>query len=110
MKIFLRQFILISLLFLVFDSSAQTHDPKFNLVTGADGLTFGKINSITRDRQGVMWFTDQTNQCLVRYDGTHMTRYQNDPKNPNSLGGTYPECSTVDSSGNIWIGFYGGTG
>ena len=54
-----------------------------------------------------MWFSDQSNRCIVRFDGSHMTRYQNDPRNPNTLGGFYPECLFADKEGNIWIGFYG---
>ena len=89
----------------------QTREPKFNLISGADGITPGRINCITRDREGVMWFTDQTSKCIIRYDGTHMKRYLNDPKDTNSLGGTgYPECIATDSSGILWIGFYNGGG
>jgi signal transduction histidine kinase/ligand-binding sensor domain-containing protein len=86
---------------------AQTQPVKFNLIAGANGISLGKINGITQDKKGVMWFTDQTNRCITRYDGNHLTRYQNDPKNTNSLGGTYPECILADSTGIIWIGFYG---
>jgi signal transduction histidine kinase/ligand-binding sensor domain-containing protein len=86
---------------------AQTDEPQFRLITGADGITLGKINGMTRDIHGTMWFTDQTNRGVTRYDGTHMIRYSNDLKNPNSLGGTYPECIVSDSLGIIWIGFYG---
>ena len=88
-------------------SSAQNQQLKFNDVLGTDGLTLGKINGITRDIHGVMWFSDQDYRGIVRYDGSKMTRFQNDPKNLNSLGGFYPECVFADSSGFIWIGFYG---
>lgn len=50
MKIFLKHCILISLLFLVFDSFAQTQQVKFNLVTGTNGVSLGKINGIVRDK------------------------------------------------------------
>jgi ligand-binding sensor domain-containing protein len=107
MRTFFTQYIFIFLLLLVEDSYAQTQQIKFNLVSGSNGISLGKINGMTRDRQGVMWFSDQTNRCITRYDGNRMTRFQNDPKNPNSLGGTYPECVFADSSGIIWVGFYG---
>ena len=85
----------------------QTHEPRFDLITGADGITPGRINGMTRDPQGVMWFSDQTNRGIIRYDGTHMKRFQNDPKDSNSLGGQgYPECLAVDANGIIWIGFF----
>src|SRR5258706_14318460 len=107
MKLFLRYCIVIFLLIFSKESRAQTQPVKFNLVAGTNGISLGKINGITRDMNGIMWFSDQTNRCITRYDGNHFTRYQNDPKNTNSLGGTYPECILTDSSGIIWIGFYG---
>jgi len=78
---------------------AQTRQLKFNLITGSNGISLGKINAITQDRQGFMWFSDQRNGAIVRYDGNHMTQYLNDPDDPNTLGGHYPECLLVDSSG-----------
>jgi len=107
MKLFLRYCIVIFLLLFSKESRTQTQPVKFNLVAGTNGISLGKINGITRDMNGVMWFSDQTNRCITRYDGNHITRYQNDPKNINSLGGTYPECVLADSTGIIWIGFYG---
>ena len=98
---------LIGLLLLIQLSKAQTHEPQFKLISGADGINLGKINGITRDIHGAIWLTDQTNRSLTRYDGTHMIRYSNELKNPNSLGGTYPESIASDSAGIIWIGFYG---
>lgn len=97
------------LTFLLISNSCftQTHEPRFDRIAGTNGISLGKINGITRDKHGIMWMTDQTNKCLQRYDGNHLTRYQNDPKNKNSLGGSYPECVYADSSGIIWIGFYG---
>jgi len=85
----------------------QTNDVKFHLITGSNGIGLGKINSITQDKHGRMWFSDQTNGCITRYDGSLMTRYLHDYKNPNSLGGYYPECLMADTSGILWIGFYG---
>src|SRR5258705_5902805 len=107
MKLFPRQFIFISLLFLAIDSFAQTQQVKFSPVSGTNGVSLGKINTIIRDKYGFIWFSDQSNRCIIRFDGSHMTRYQNDPKNPNTLGGYYPECLFADTAGNIWIGFYG---
>jgi len=89
------------------ESRAQIQDVKFSLFSGTNGVTLGKINGMVRDKFGYLWFSDQSNRCIIRFDGSHMTRYQNDPQNPNSLGGFYPECLFADSSGNIWVGFYG---
>jgi signal transduction histidine kinase/ligand-binding sensor domain-containing protein len=107
MKICLHLCILIFLQFNINNCPAQKQQVKFNLVSGSNGISLGLINGITRDKHGVMWFSDQVNQCIIRYDGGLMTRFMHDPKNPNSLGGRYPECLFADSSGMIWIGFYG---
>ena len=107
MKLPLKYCIVIFLLILSMEIFSQTQDIKFNLITGSNGISLGKINGMTRDLHGVMWFSDQTNRCIVSYDGNRMTRYQNDPRKTNSLGGYYPECMAADSSGIIWVGFYG---
>ena len=107
LKSLICKMLFISLFFYATDSHAQTRDVKFIQVTGTNGVSLGKINSIVQDKYGFIWLSDQSNRCIIRYDGNRMTRYQNDPRNPNSLGGFYPECLFPDSSGNIWIGFYG---
>jgi ligand-binding sensor domain-containing protein len=101
---------IILFLLTVKNSCAQTQPVKFNLVTGSNGIALGRINGITRDLHGVTWFSDQDHQCIIRYNGTMMTRYGFDVKNPNSpnsLGGRYPECIFADSAGMIWVGFWG---
>jgi signal transduction histidine kinase/ligand-binding sensor domain-containing protein len=100
-------YLLIFLLFMMDETPAQSIQPRFNLIMGSNGVSLGKINGITRDRQGIMWFSDQDNHCITRYDGTLMTRFSYDPKSPNALGGGYPECIFADSTGIIWIGFTG---
>ncbi len=107
MKSFLKYFCFIFLLFLFNQGFAQIKNVKFTSVAGTNGISFGKINAIVRDKYGYLWLSDQSNRCIIRYDGSHMTRYRNDPQNPNSLGGYYPECLCADKDGNIWIGFYG---
>ena len=103
----MKNLFILALIFILQNSQAQTQQVKFNLITGAYGISLGKINTIIQDHHGFIWLSDQSNRCIIRYDGTHMIRYQNDPKVPNSLGGYYPECLHEDSVGNIWIGFYG---
>ena len=84
--------------------TAQTKQLKFTKIEGSNGITLGKINAITQDQNGFMWFSDQTNEAIIRYDGSYMTQYQYDPNDPESIGEGYPECLFADSSGNIWIG------
>ena len=59
---------------------------------------------MTQDKYGYMWFADQTNDCLVRYDGYRMKIFHNDPADSNSVGTKNFESIAADPSGNIWIG------
>ena len=99
--------ILFFLLFHDIGSFAQTQQTYFNPILGNDGIFLGKINSITQDPQGYIWLSDQDNGSIIRYDGSRMTSFKFDQKNPNSLGGSYPEYLFADTTGTIWIGFYG---
>jgi signal transduction histidine kinase/ligand-binding sensor domain-containing protein len=100
-------YLFLLILFIPGYSYAQTTEIKFTPVTGMNGIFLGKVNSITQDKHGVMWFSDQSNRCITQYDGNRMVRYQHDPNDSNSLGGYYPECIYADSNGHIWIGLYG---
>jgi len=95
------------LLFLFFsnlDIVAQVVKPSFNIVRGTNTYTVGKVVSMAQDKYGYMWFADQTNDCLVRYDGYRMKIFHNDPKDSNSVGTKNFESIAADPSGNIWIG------
>lgn len=95
---------LFTLLFLLTkDCSSQAIPPAFNLVRGTNDFSIGKVTSIAQDRFGYMWFTDQTNNCLVRYDGYRVKIFRNDPSDSNSLSKTPFECIASDPSGNIWM-------
>src|SRR5688572_8272338 len=107
MKTQLTIYLFLFFLFRLQNSPAQTQQIKFNLVEGAGDVSLGKINAITQDPNGYMWFADMTKSCITRYDGYRMVSFRHDPGNPNSLAGTYPETIIADRDGNIWIGFYG---
>ena len=82
---------------------AQKAPLDFNLVGGSNDISIGKILGITQDKLGYMWFCDQTNSCLIRYDGYRMKVYSNDPKDSNSIAASGFECFAADSLGNIWL-------
>jgi signal transduction histidine kinase/ligand-binding sensor domain-containing protein len=84
--------------------TSQIQQLKFTKIEGSNGVNLGKINTIIQDQNGFMWFSDQTNGAIVRYDGSYMTQYKYNPKDPESLGSAYPECMFADSSGIIWVG------
>ena len=66
----------ISLFLFAKESPAQKAPLDFNLIPGTNGISLGKINGITQDKWGYMWFVDQTNRCLIRFDGYRMKTYR----------------------------------
>jgi len=87
---------------------AQKAQLDFNLVSGSNGISVGKITGITQDKFGYMWFVDQTNNCLIRFDGVRMRTYRNNPSDTNSLDGRGFECIAADSTNGIWVNAAGG--
>ncbi|NND31337.1 MAG: hypothetical protein HKN76_02015, partial [Saprospiraceae bacterium] len=100
---------LLSLLFFLLTSLAytQTKSIRFSLIRGSTGISLGKINAITQDDRGFLWLSDQTNRCIIRYDGSRMKKYAYDPNAEFSLKGFYPEVLLAEENGIIWIGYYG---
>jgi ligand-binding sensor domain-containing protein len=103
MKVLRSLYIFLSLLLFAIKASGQKAQPDFNLVTGANGITLGKINGITQDKLGYIWFGDQTQRCLTRYDGYRMRTYRHNPTDSTSIDPSSMECIAADSSGNIWF-------
>ena len=103
MRLLMNRNILLILLFFSGKISSQVVLPDFNIVRGTKSFAIGKVGSIAQDKYGYMWFADQTNSSLVRYDGYHVQLYRHDPKDSNSLGTSNFECIAADASGNIWI-------
>src|SRR5258706_15990590 len=99
----IRYIIQVLMLLIAQVSASQFVRPEFDLVSGKNGISLGKINGITQDKWGYMWFVDQTNRCLIRFDGYRMKTYRNDPLDTNSIDGVNHECIAVDSNGCIWV-------
>ncbi len=78
--------------------------PEFNLVKGTATAPIGKINGIAQDKFGYMWFLDQINSCLIRYDGYHTSVFRHNDLDTGSLSKQHGlECLAADKEGNIWI-------
>src|SRR6266487_2679507 len=103
MKLLVLLCIFLMLLLITPGANAQQQPLNFDLVTGTNGISLGKINGITQDKWGYMWFVDQTNRCLIRFDGSRMKIYRNDPLDTNSIDGGNYECIAADSTGAIWV-------
>lgn len=87
---------------------AQEAPWSFTLVTGTNDVFLSKITGITQDTWGYMWFLDQNNSQLVRYDGYRMKVIKHNPGDSNSIGLSYFESFATDSAGNIWLPVRGG--
>jgi signal transduction histidine kinase/ligand-binding sensor domain-containing protein len=98
-----RTSIIFLLLLFAQHSFSQVGQPYFNIVRGTSTFTLGKVNSMAQDKYGYMWFTDQTNGCVVRYDGYQIKTYYHDPADSNSIRSLGLECLVADRSGNIWV-------
>src|SRR5689334_2088474 len=104
----LRLYITVIVLVFVLQSYGQEPSLQFERVTGTKGISLGKVTCITQDKFGYMWFVDQSNRCVVRYDGYRMKIYRNIIGDSNTISSDALEAITADSSGNIWIGHAGG--
>lgn len=71
-------------------------------LTTADGLPNSNVTAIVQDARGFMWFGTQDG--LARYDGTRMTVYRPNDKEPHSISSGYITSLALDSSGKLWVG------
>jgi len=104
MKPISRSFLFVMLFLFSKASLAQKPLLEFNLVTGPNGKSLGKIKNITQDPHGYIWFAGEGGKCIYRYDGNRIITYRHDDANPNSLGGTTVNSVYADNSGMIWVG------
>ena len=86
----------------------QSQKIYFEEVRTPEGNPLGKVVAITQDKFGFMWFADESNQMLVRYDGSHMEFFRHDPENTNTPGGNKPFALYGSESGDVWIGYRDG--
>ena len=85
--------------------SAYSQSYFISKIVPPEDINWGRITSITQDRQGYMWFAGEG---LYRYDGYRFTTYRNEPLNPQSLGFHKAEVVYCDQKGTIWVGTHGG--
>ncbi|WP_336517138.1 two-component regulator propeller domain-containing protein [Pollutibacter soli] len=84
--------------------AAQQADFQFYPVTGPNGKPLGKIMTIAQDPQGYMWFADQGEIAIHRFDGSRIISFKYENGNPNSLTLLNIETLFVDNTGVVWIG------
>ncbi len=79
----------------------------FSNMDSLTGTSLGKINAITQDPDGIMWFAGNGEDCLYRYDGSTLTSFRQDNNNQNSPGFKLIETVYADKQGMIWLGGIG---
>lgn len=99
-------FLLWLTILLSFFNSAGQNNINFTSITVREGLSSNTVNSILKDRYGLVWFA--TTNGLNKFDGSNFTVYRHQPGNPNSLPTNEVLCLYEDHNGNIWIGMGGG--
>jgi ligand-binding sensor domain-containing protein len=78
----------------------------FTSLTVKDGLSSNTVNSIHRDRYGLIWFG--TADGLNKFDGTNFTIYRHDVSNNRSISGNEIITLYEDRSGRLWTAATGG--
>jgi len=73
-----------------------------------EGLSFGVVNSIAQDNDGLMWFA--TGDGVSRFDGTAFKNFKYDRHDPHSLPGNYVKSILRDKNGTIWVSSRDGIG
>jgi len=100
-------FILIIPYCLNIPASSQGVDPAdllFRYLTIEDGLPNNKVNAVTMDKYGFMWFG--TNDGICRYDGINIKYYAQDNLSGNLARTSQVSAIKSDSRGELLIGTY----
>jgi signal transduction histidine kinase/ligand-binding sensor domain-containing protein/DNA-binding response OmpR family regulator len=104
--VFIRYTLVFFCLLLHFVASAQKPSINFTSISSKDGLLSNVVNSIIKDRQGLMWFA--TDDGLNKFDGTNFTVYRNITGDTTSLRVNEVLTLCEDKQGNVWAGTSGG--
>ena len=77
---------------------------QFNSITIESGLSNNKVNSITKDKYGFIWFA--TNDGINRYDGIKLKTYYLDPLNTENVNTNHINRVYTDKKGTLWVGSF----
>ena len=73
----------------------------FRTLTEENGLPSNNIHCFAKDQEGYMWIG--TSNGLVRYDGSEVLVFQNDPQNPASISGNQISALTTQGDSIMWV-------
>jgi signal transduction histidine kinase/ligand-binding sensor domain-containing protein/DNA-binding response OmpR family regulator len=91
---------------LTYQGAAQ-EDINFTALTTKEGLSSNTVNTILKDRFGLLWFG--TDDGLDKFDGTNFKVYRHKPGDSTSLQANEILALHEDKAGNLWIGTSGGS-
>ncbi|MFO7657346.1 MAG: two-component regulator propeller domain-containing protein [Bacteroidales bacterium] len=77
---------------------------QFSAITIEDGLINNKVNCISKDKHGFIWFA--TNDGLCRYGGLKLWDYHLDPLKTKNVNTNHINTLGTDSEGNLWVGAF----
>ena len=80
---------------------------KFYALTTKDGLSSNTVNTILKDRFGLVWFG--TEDGLDKFDGTNFKIYRHKNNDTSSLKSNEILSLFEDKDGNLWVGTSGGS-
>lgn len=88
------------------NAQTQPHSFRFQHLGVEDGLSDVFISDILQDESGFIWIGTQYG--LNRFDGYEFLAFTYDADDTLSLAGNWVESIDIDSSGNLWLGTWGG--
>jgi len=80
------------------------HSYQFETIDINHGLSQNSVMTITKDKNGFMWFG--TEDGLNRYDGVTFKQFRHNPMDSSTINSNSIYSSLLDSQGNLWIGTY----
>lgn len=76
----------------------------FHHLSTRDGLTQNSISSMAQDKQGFLWFGNQSG--LQKYDGYQFQTYQHNPLDETSISSGVVSTLYIDEKEDIWAGLF----
>lgn len=99
---------LLPVFFLLYTQSSYSqynhYQLQFKSITIDRGLSNNKVNAISKDKFGFLWFA--TNDGICKYDGINIKTYYLDPLHAESTNTNHINTLYTDSNGDLWIGAF----
>lgn len=97
----MRKSIFVLILFVV-QLNTYAQEFKFKHIGKEQGLSQSRVNAITEDKDGFLWFG--TDDGLNRYNGREITVFKHNPEIERTLSDNWINCLYVDNKGILWVG------